>query len=210
MVSYIDRDLAVDGTYTQNLIDWRPRKRLFMAKRMAFLVDHLKSDPIEWRQRNQAALKEVHVRANLRIHRLLEKHQDAIRDRFIETLVAGPDAAARFPSYQTVSRQVSEWRFTVALRHILSSVRTEERGLFLGYCRDFAAKRFREGFGPREVIGALQGLNRSCLEVLQEDPEGRGLDEALEKHLTMTIDFGCDQILEVFEDLSGEEIDLDF
>jgi len=210
MVSYIDLDLRVDASHTCDVLGWQPRRRLFMKQRMAFLIEHMKSDPVEWHQRNQAALKEVHLRANLRIHRLLEKHQDAIRARFLEGLVSDPDAETRFPSYQSVSPQVMEWRFTVALRHILNSVRTRERGLFLGYCRDFAAKRFSEDFGAFEVIEALQGLNRACLEVLRNDPEADGLDEDLQMHLTTTIEFGCDEILEVFEDLSGEDIEVDF
>jgi nucleoside-diphosphate-sugar epimerase len=210
MVSYIDRDLAVDAHRTHEILDWHPRRRLFMKNRMAFLIEQRTSNPVEWRQRNQAAMKEVHLRANLRIHRLLERHQDVIRSRFLSWLSSGPDAAARFPSYQEVNPQVAEWRFTVALRHILNSVRTQERGLFLSYCRDFATKRYQDGFSAAEVIGALQGLNETCLDVLRGDPGADGLDDDLHKNLTMTIEFGCDQIIEVYEDLSGREIELDF
>ena len=210
MVAYIDLDLAVDATYSQEIIGWRPRQRLFMESRMAFLIEHMKSDPIEWQQRNQAALKEVHLRSNLRIHRLLEQHQDAIRSRFLDLLLSSPVAETTFPSYQTVSPQVVEWRFTVALRHILNSVRTKERGLFLAYCRDFGSKRFEEGFDVREVVNALQALNEIALDVLSEDPDAAGLEEALQNHFSMTIEFGCDQILEVYEDLSGEDLEVDF
>lgn len=210
MVSYIDKDLAVDASQTQELLDWRPRSRLFMEQRMAFLVEHRKLDPIEWHNRNQAAMKEVHLRANLQIHRLLERHHDVIRKQFLEGLVSGADSAVRFPSYLKVNPQVAEWRFTVVLRHILNSVRTQERGLFLGYCQDFAAKRYEDGFGISELIGALQQLNQTCLDVIREDPEAEGLEADLRKHLTMTVEFGCDQIIEVYEDLSGEEIDEEF
>ncbi len=210
MVKYIDKDLAVDASRTQEFLDWHPRRRLFMKRRMAFLVEHRKSNPVEWNKRNQAAMKEVRLRVNLRIHRLLERHQDVIRTRFLDWLVSGPDAAVRFPSYQGVNPQVAEWRFTVVLRHVLNSVRSQERGLFLSYCQDFAAKRYQDGFSAAEVIGALQGLNEICLEVLRGDPGADGLDDALHKHLTMTIEFGCDQIVEVYEDLSGQAIDLDF
>lgn len=181
-----------------------------MKQRMAFLIEHRKSNPVEWSHRNQAAMKEVRLRANLRIHRLLERHHDVIRSRFLSWLISGPDAMDRFPSYQEVNPQVAEWRFTVALRHIMNSVRTQERGLFLSYCGDFAAKRYEDGFSAAEVVGALQGLNETCLDVLRGDPGADGLDEDLHKYLTMAIEFGCDQIIEVYEDLSGQEIELDF
>jgi nucleoside-diphosphate-sugar epimerase len=210
MVRYIDRDLAVDASRTQQLLDWRPRRRLNLERRMAFLVEHRKSDPIEWTRLNRAAMKEVHVRDNLRIHRLLERNQDTIRSRFLEAITSAPDSAVRFPSYQKVDPKVAEWRFSVVFRHVLNSVRSHERGLFLGYCRDFGEKRFRDGFGAAEVVDSLRELDRICCEAVREDPEAEGLDGALHKHVTMTIEFGCDQVIEVFEDLSGTEIRLDF
>ncbi len=206
MVEYIDESLAVDASRTFELIDWAPRPRLFIERRIAFLIDHRKMDPIEWTLRNRAALKEVHLRPNLQIHRLLETHQDEIRDRFLEELGSAAGEEAGSPTYREVSPQVLEWRFTVAFRHILNSIRAKERGLFLGFCRDFAAKRFRDGVPAAEVVTLLQLFNRTSLEVLNGDPEATALAGSIYEHLTMTIEFGCDEVLEVYEDLSGNEI----
>ncbi len=206
MVDYIDRALAVDASHTHELIDWMPRPRLFMIRRMAFLVDHRKMDPIEWTQRNRAALKEIHLRPNLQIHRLLEKHQDEIRRRFVEEVGSVSGTEPNYPSYRDVGAQVLDWRFTLAFRHILNSVRAKERGLFLGFCRDFAAKRFRDGIPVSEVVALLDLFNRTSLDVLADDPEAAALAEPLHQHLSMTIELGCDQILEIYEDLSGEDV----
>jgi nucleoside-diphosphate-sugar epimerase len=209
MVDYIDASLDVDASSTQELIGWRPRPRLFLNRRMAFLIDHRNRDPIEWTSRNRAALKEVNIRPNLRIHRLLERHHDRIRDLFLRTVMSDRQDETRFPVARMVGSQVLEWRFTVALRHVLNSVRAEERGLFLGYCRDFAEKRFRDGVSVAEVLALLRLLDRTILQVVRRDPDADELDGALYAHLTMTIEFGCDQVLEVYEDLGGVEIETD-
>jgi len=204
MVEFIDERLEVDATRTHELLDWRPRERLRMDRRMAFLLDHRKMDPIEWTGRNRAAAKEPKVRPNLRIHRLIERHQDEIRERVIDALVSESEPIV--PSARKVNRQVIEWRFTVAMRHILNSVRAEERGLFLGYCRDFAEKRYRDGVPVEELVAVLRTLDQNCRAVIRRDPESEGLGSAIYAHLSMTIEFGCDQVLEIYEDLSGEEI----
>lgn len=206
MVDYIDEALEVDASRTHDLLGWQPRSRLFMRRRMAFLIDHRGSDPIEWTRRNQAALKEVHLRPNLRVHRLLEKNQDQIRSRFLEAVVDDRDAETKYPGTLMVGGQVMEWRFTVAFRHILNSVRAQERGLFFGFCRDFSEKRYRDGVSAAEVVALLRLINRVALEVLSGDPEAEDLGAALEVHLSMTIELGCDQVLELYEDLGGEEI----
>jgi hypothetical protein len=155
-------------------------------------------------QRNQAAMKYVNLRANLRIHRLLEKHHDEIRRRYVHDRLRGAGGPERYPNYQRVPIEILEWRYTVVLRHLLNAVRTGEKGLFTAYCRDLAQKRYQEGFPGSEVCNALTLLSDTCLEVLAGDPEANDLDEALRDYLTMTVEFGCDQVMEIYDDLSGE------
>lgn len=206
MVRYIDRVLSVDPTRSWELLDWRPRRRLYIDRRMAFLLDHRAHDPLEWEARNRAAMKRVHLRHSLRVHRLVEEHQDEIRSRFLNAVLGGDRASPRFTSIATVSPQVMAWRVTVALRHILNSIRAEDRGLFLAYCRDLACKRLEERVPPDELVQMLRLLNSAVIDVIGTDPAAAELEDAIEAHLTMTIELGCDQILEVYEDLSGEEI----
>ena len=51
----------------------------------------------------------------------------------------------------------------------------------------------------------LELLNDTCLDVLASDEEAVGLEAALREYLTMTVQFGCDQVLEIYEELGGEE-----
>jgi nucleoside-diphosphate-sugar epimerase len=207
MVEFIDESLEVDASLTMKLLDWTPRARLFMDRRMAFMLDHRKTDPMEWTKRNHAAFKKVRLRPHLRIHRLLEKHQDTIQSQVVDRFVRGEGGdPPHGPSTAQTSRQVLEWRAKVAMRHILNSVRAQERGLFLGYCRDFAEKRFRDGVPVERVLTVFRLLSAECTETVTGDPEAAGLEGPLFALVTMTIEFGCDQILEVYEDLGGVEI----
>jgi nucleoside-diphosphate-sugar epimerase len=209
MIKYVDLDLAVDASHTYDRLDWHPRKRLLLQRRMPFLVEQLKTEPNEWHRLNQAALKFVRLHPNLQVNRLLEKHLDEICTTFLDKLL-GPGAESRFPSYQKVQRDVLEWRFMIALRHLQGTVRTRDRGLFTTYCRDLAEKRLMQGFGVQEVCGAIRTLGATCLEILREDPAAEDLEPALHDHLTMSVQFGCDQILEIYEEVGGEEIEEEF
>jgi hypothetical protein len=55
------------------------------------------------------------------------------------------------------------------------------------------------------VCTALRHLNQVCLEALGSDPDARPVLPAARNLITMTIEFGCDQILETFEE-SGAEV----
>ncbi len=202
MVRYIDDSLAVDASRTRRILGWQPRDRLLIERRVPFLAENLKTDPEEWHRRNREAMKEVRIRTNLRIYRLLEKHHDWIGRQLIRSL-RGPEGKSRFPSYQHVQGDVLEWRGTVILRHLANAVRTQDKGIFKSYCQDLARRRFKEGFSADEVCDAIETLNNICLRRILDDAEGEGLGVALEHHVTMTIQFGCDQVYETFDQLTG-------
>jgi nucleoside-diphosphate-sugar epimerase len=209
MISYLDTNLAADASHTYNRLGWRPRKRLLLQRRMSFMVEYRRTNPNEWHRLNRAALKEVHLRDNLRINGLLERHLDTICNAFLDQMLA-PASISRFPSYQNVARDRLEWRFMILLRHLQSSIRTRDRGLFTTYCSDLAEKRLMQGFEIRELVGALLTINAICVDVLRSDPDGEDLAAAIHDHLSMTIQFGCDQMVEIYEEVGGEELDWEF
>ena len=43
------------------------------------------------------------------------------------------------------------------------------------------------------------------MSVLRADPDAEGLDEAIRDYLTMTVQFGCDQVMEIYDELGGEQ-----
>jgi nucleoside-diphosphate-sugar epimerase len=209
MIRYLDTNLAVDASRTYAKTGWQPRKRLLLQRRLPFMVEYRKTSPDEWHRLNWAALKEVHLRPNLRINRLLEKHLEEICTSFLDQIYS-PGLASRFPSYQNVPRDVLEWRFMILLRHLQSSIRTHDRGLFTTYCRDLAEKRLMQGFGVREVVGAVFAVSAICVDTLRADPEAEDLEGPIHDYLLMTVQFGCDQILEIYEEVGGEELEEEF
>jgi nucleoside-diphosphate-sugar epimerase len=198
MADAVDTVMTVDASRTRLRIDWAPRPRLEILRRLPFLVENMKTDPVAWAERNRAAMREVHVPTNLKIHWLLEQHQDEVMREFTAVLTGG-DGPARFASYQRLTRDQHEWHTRLIYRSLLNAVRTHDKGVFMGYCRDLAEQRLKEGFSANELCGALEALNLVCWRVLRRDPESKGMREAIFDYVTSTLRSGCDQAQEVFE-----------
>jgi nucleoside-diphosphate-sugar epimerase len=202
MARYIDEQMTIDAAGTRAALGWAPRPRLDVVRRLPFVLENRKMDPIEWNRANRAAMKEVHLETNLRIFALLKKHAHEIAAEFTEALT-GPEGRERFPSYQQVSGDEHHWNHTLILRHLMNAVRTRERSILVSYCRDLAERRFRQGFQSREVCDALRELNRICFKALRRDPEAAGLRSDIYEHVTMTLTWGCDEAQQVFEHLEA-------
>jgi len=117
---------------------------------------------------------------------------------FVE-LLTGPAGRERFARYQELGRAQLEWPVRLIYRNLLNAVRTRDKGVFMGYCRDLAQQRLKEGFSADELCGALETLNLVCWRVLRRDPESKGMREAVFDYVTSTLRSGCDQAQEVFE-----------
>lgn len=198
MASYIDLSLTVDASRTRQRLGWSPVPRLHILRRMPFLIENFKTDPIEWNKRNQAALKQVRMRAFLRIYGLLEHHEAAIRALFTARML-GPDGKERFPSYQEFSHDEHQWHHRLVLQRLMDAVRTREKAVFMTYCRDLAQHRLLQGVNESELCGVLETLNQVCIEVLGRDPQAAGLQAAMHDYITTTVQFGIDQVQEVYE-----------
>jgi nucleoside-diphosphate-sugar epimerase len=198
MADYIDTVMVTDASRTRKRLDWTPRPRLDILRRMPFLIENLRTDPVTWAELNRAAMKGVRVPTNLKVHWLLEQHQDTVMREFTE-LLTGPYGSERFARYQVLTPDQHEWHHRLIYRNLLNAVRTRDKGVFMGYCRDLAEQRLKEGFSANELCGALEALNLVCWRVLRRDPESKGMRDAIFDYVTSTLRSGCDQAQEVFE-----------
>jgi len=203
MAKYIDEQLTIDASWTRQRLGWEPRPRLEIARRVPFMLENYKTDPIEWNRRNHEAMKMARMRSNLRIHRLLEEHESEISDSLTNFLLSS-EAQRKLRRYQNVSRDDHEWNHRLILRNLMNSVRTREKGVFMAYCRDLAERRFKQGFTADELAFVVSTLEEICLRIVREDPACNGLDAALHDYVSMTIQFGIDQIEETFEYLGPQ------
>jgi len=205
MVRMIDRRLTVDSSATRQRTGWAPRARLDVRRRMPFLVEHRKTYPAEWHRRNHASLRSVRRHDNLLIHRLLEAHARSLCSQLTDRLVnpKGPGTLARFRQF-THSELCAQHR--VLIEELMTAVRTGEKGVFMEACHDLAEHWRGHGLGLEATCEALETLESLCRAALTV-PQTADLHwrDALHDHLTMTFQFGVDEVHEVYERRSVNE-----
>ncbi|HET8647879.1 MAG TPA: hypothetical protein VFO85_20445, partial [Vicinamibacteria bacterium] len=202
MARYVDTRMVVDARRTRERLDWTPRPRLELLRRLPFLLENRKLDPHEWSRRNQERIEHGPVLGHLAVHALLEAHQDEVAREFTAAL-RGPDGPTRFPSYQRLTASEHEWNHRLLLRHLLNAVRTRDAAVFAAFCHDLARHRWEQGYRSQEVCAALEELNRVCFKVLRRDPGSASLRQHLQDYLTMTLRIGCDRAQETLEALEA-------
>lgn len=205
MCSYIDLQMKMDACRTRERLDWHPKHRLQILRRIPFMVENNKSEPAEWIHRNTAALKAVPQQTHLKIHNLMKIHEREIKAAITERFL-GPEGREKFPSYQDMPAEEEKWARRHVFLYLANGIRTRDKSLIRIYCRELAEHRFEQGFSLQEVCDSLAIWNDVCLKILSDDPASMDLPRnALKDYITMNIQFGIDEVQEVFEQLGYDE-----
>jgi len=199
MAAMVDRQLAVDAGATRAWLEWEPRPRLEILRRLPFLVDNRRSFPAEWQRRNHAAIKGGGRHENLRIHRLLEAHEASISEA-LHGVLLDPQHQTRFPGFQRSAARGGIAALHEVLPALIATVRTREQGLFRMACRRLAEESRAQGGAIDELCAALDLLNEICLLALAGESDAPAWRQALYDHISMTVQVGVDEALDAWEE----------
>jgi len=205
MGRYIDLKLTTSASRTRARLGWAPNPRLEIIRRMPFLVENLKNDPIEWHRRNLAAMKTVQLQPNLRLLGLFEAHEREILEASMSQLFE-PDSETIFPTYRKLGEDELRWAKRQLFLQLKNTIRTRDVSVFKSYCRHLAERRFHQGFDVAEVSAIIASERDLCFRILRTDPRSAGLESALHDHVAMTFLVGLDEIEDTYEQLSGRTV----
>jgi nucleoside-diphosphate-sugar epimerase len=211
MARYIDLKMVVNAARTRRRLDWAPRDRLEILRRLPFALENMRSDPIRWRRKNAEAMALGLLRPNIRLYYLLKDAKEEIAAELTRRLTAG-DVEDRFGAYRALSTRDHQWHHHLILQYLMTSIRTRDRGIFMTYCRDLAERRFHQSFPRQQVVAAVDAFHTSCLNALREhhvDLEP-GMRQAIKDYITASIRFGSDRVEDTYDRLELAERQLPY
>ena len=195
----IDLRLEVDSHRTRERLNWAPRPRLGVLRRMPFVIQNRKAFPSEWHRRNYGRPSSVQHHENLHLHRLLQAKTEWIAESLTSYLL-DPVRAERFPRLSVLGAERRRADDVLLLEALGEAVRTGEKAVFQRACRELARRRRRDGLSLEEIVSALNALNDLSVLALSREDIGARWSLALYDHISMTVQFGVDEVCDVFEE----------
>ena len=200
MIKYIDRQLDIDSSCTRETLGWEPTPRYHIMRRLIFLLEKMKSHPVEWNVKNEAALKRVTRRSNLQIYETwIEEKENLLNQINIRILLS--DSEGNFGRYKLM--EINEFQcYMSTLYHLLmAAVRSGDRSLMLKYIDDVAVRRFAEGFEPEEICNTLSVFKEVILKNFINKKNLSEIKQELYDHIGLTIQFAQDEVEDLYENL---------
>ena len=198
MLKYLDLQLVINSSYTRVTLNWNPSPRYHITRRLLFLLARMKSNPLEWHTKNEAALKHISFRTNLIIHEYLMVLREKILNKFLARVLS-LDNSELFAKYQPMDPILLRALLSTLYNILASSVHSADRSLLINYMDDITIPRFMEGFKPREICNLLSALNEIITEEMMEIKDFKFKKQDLYDHIGITIQMAQDQVEDQYE-----------
>jgi hypothetical protein len=188
----------VDAAYTRKELGWKVIPRYRPERRILHVIEHMKTYPIEWHQKNALALYKSPERPNLAISEALVRLEDpiltALQDRIMD--VEQPD---RYSSYKKMDPEKLAWYLGIVYNLLKVSVRTGDRLSMSNYARFIASIRIHEGFKLLEVVDVYETLAELVIQQLLDYDSVKHLEERIRDDIDLTIQMAVDEIEDAYD-----------
>jgi NADP-reducing hydrogenase subunit HndD len=198
MLKYLDLQLHIDSSYTRQALHWEPSARYHITRRLLFILAKMKSNPIEWHVRNEAALEHFSFRTNL----LIYEYMVAEKEQLLTTVshhVLSLENIQTFGHYQAMELQEFRVVLSTVFHLLASSIHSGDRSLMINYMDDISLPRFAEGFNASEICELLTVLSRTITDYLLKVTDFKFTKQEIYDYVGLTIQMAQDEIEERFE-----------
>ncbi len=205
MMRYIDTRMEIDSTVTQNLLEWTPKLRFQITRRLPFLLENMRRNPLIWDQKNLLMVKSMVVKhPGLSIYNVMLDLKNEIISAHIDYLTS-PANRERFPNYAKLAPGELRNRVQIIYLMLEACLRLGDRLQVLNYARHIAKERYEEGFCHDELKNALKHLAYRLETSLLNAPGLEGLHQKIHNEIVLTMQLILDEVDDVFETLQAEE-----
>ena len=198
MAKYIDKKLDVDASVTYKALDWKPKPRYHILRRLLFLTEKRISHPYDWTFRNEILVHKVAYRKNTIIYDILIQHRDLLIHKIIKEVIL-PEKKVRFPNYSKMDPEMLKWYITLNYQLIAKTVRDRDRSIIPSFVQQVAHRRYIEGFKIKEVTDLMLFTGKTMEAFLLKRPELKGFKRRVEDYIILTARYAMDELEDAYE-----------
>ncbi len=165
MMSYIDLKLDINASRTREMLGWTPTPRYNPLRRIVFLIEKMKTMPVEWNYKNRSAMIKIDQRQNISLYNMLFDVKEKVICRIVSELQSEA-RAGEFNTYRLMKENELKWSIKMLYQMIMASVRNNDRSMLVTYAQDIARLRISESFDVTEVVLAIAEIGKIIIEEL--------------------------------------------
>lgn len=201
MLNYLDKVFPTDCSYTRETLDWHPKNRHQLLRRMLHLIENLKSRPDKWHRMNIDRLKRFE---RTRPALLLAEEMMRIHDEMVDKVYAEllrPEFQERFSFYQSMKPEDLRWYINTVFNHLLTSVRHGDRSIMISFAQDLSHWRMKDLVSLDELCDVLSVVREIFTKELYANQKLESMHMLVHDYIELAIQLAIDEIKDLYENI---------
>ncbi len=200
MIKYLDKKLQVDAHLTREMLDWEPTPRLYLQRRLLFLIENYKIHPNEWKIRNTETLKRFSKRINLVIYEKMLQIKEQILTNILNAIFS-KDANQMFDKYKEYSYNENYCNISAIYLLLSETIRSTDRKLFIDFIEKISIRRFAEGYEPEHLIALINLLSDELFKIFNKFDELNHYKQELHDNISFPLQIAKDEIEDLYDNI---------
>lgn len=198
MTEYLDRSFPTDCSYTRNTLDWYPKKRHLLLRRMPFLIENMQSMPRDWHHKNLSRLKRFKSeRPSLLLSEEMQHNHDLIVEKIIGE-ISDPSNSNKLKYYQNLNEDQLRWNIEVFYNNLLMSIRHGDRSIMISFGHDFAKRHINDNVSVSELCSSLKITKEIILKNLYSNDRLAKIKLLINDNISLGIRLAVDEIKDTY------------
>ncbi len=199
MGQYIDKQLNVDPSWTFNVLNWQPRYRYSLLRRMLFLIENKVVFSNNWHFRNQILMEQrAAFRKNIQIYQMMSQIREKVVQNVVQEIQSTQNAN-RFPKYQKMSQDLLRQTMCLIFQLFALSIKNRDRIFLIEYTQPICINRFSEGFHPQELQECIL-IFSSYLSKTMSKGMDKEIQMTMDNFVALTTQYLVDELEDIYED----------
>lgn len=200
MGQYIDKQLNVDPSWTFNALNWQPKYRYSLLRRMLFLIENKIVFTNNWHFRNQMLLEQrVAYRRSIQIYQIMPLVREEVVQNVLQEIFSAQNSN-RFPNYQKMNNDVVKQYVYLIFQLFALSIRNRDRTFLTDYDHIICTYRFYEGFSIQELKEFIFMFSAHLRKALLKKVD-KTMRSRMENFIALTTQYIVDEREDIYETL---------
>jgi nucleoside-diphosphate-sugar epimerase len=194
MLRYADRSLNVSIDRTREQLGWAPKPRHLIDRRIPYMLERMKSEPVSWHVRNTLAMMRDPRRPGFRLHSTLSNLEYTICEQLVR-IVRTPSEESSFPLMAAAALEETQWYGRLLYRLLLSSIHNGNKMLLQNYFEMTVDTKYRNPDYAKEIIALLEAMNERIHAAVDSNAALAELADELQHFVALPLEFAIDEVL---------------
>ncbi len=200
MARYIDAQLSVDPQATYEALNWKPRPRYALLRRLLFIIENKKIHAYSYHFRNQVQMQRFPERKTAVLFTALCAVREDVLEQVLKFMLA-PSNILQFFHCQRVDSAFLKALIDLVYQLIMVSVRSRNRSMISDHLGSVAGDLFAQGFSRQELVDFVLLLGNTLIQTLRSRSEIQAIQREVVNSLELTVQYCVDEIRDVCEEL---------